>query len=58
MREPGGVLLSIDGIQPEEGNETVSLAREVPTGRMILAEPTRESETETLKRLLAPSKES
>ena len=28
--------------------------REVRTGRVLLAEPTRESETETLKRLLSP----
>lgn len=54
VREQGGMLLSIDGIQPDKGNETVYLVREVLTGRMILAEPTRDSETETLKRLLAP----
>lgn len=54
VREQGGMLLSIDGIQPDKGNETVYLVREVRTGRMLLAEPTRDSETETLKRLLAP----
>ena len=54
MHERGGMLLSIDGIQPDKGNEVVYLVREVLTGRMILAEPTCESETETLKRLLAP----
>lgn len=54
MRAQGGMLLSIDGIQPDKGNETVYLVREVRTGRMILAEPTRDSETETLKRLLLP----
>ncbi|HLZ57589.1 MAG TPA: transposase [Ktedonosporobacter sp.] len=48
------MLLSIDGIQPDKGNETVYLVREVLTGRMLLAEPTRDSETETLKRLFAP----
>jgi Transposase, Mutator family len=47
------MVLSIDGIQPDKGNETVYLVREVLTGRMLLAEPTRDSETETLKRLLA-----
>jgi hypothetical protein len=54
VREQGGMLLSIDGIQPDKGNETVYLVREVHTERMILAEPTRDSETETLKRLLLP----
>ncbi len=47
VREQGGMLLSIDGIQPDKGNETVYLVREVRTGRMLLAEPTRDSETET-----------
>lgn len=54
VRAQDGLLLSIDGIQPDKGNETVYLVREVVTGRMLLAEPTRDSETETLKRLLAP----
>ncbi len=54
VRENGGMLLSIDGIQPDKGNETVYLVREVLTGRMLLAEPTHDSETETLKRLLVP----
>jgi hypothetical protein len=54
VREQGGLLLSIDGIQPDKGNETIYLVREVRTGRMLLAEPTRDSETETLKRLLSP----
>jgi hypothetical protein len=47
IREQGGMLLSLDGIQPDKGNETVYLVREVRTGRMLLAEPTRDSETET-----------
>jgi hypothetical protein len=54
MRAQGGMLLSIDGIQPDQGNTTVYLVREVHSGRIILAEPVRNSETETLKRLLAP----
>jgi hypothetical protein len=54
VREQGGMLLSIDGIQPDQGNEAVDLVREVRTGRMRLSEPTRESETKTVKRLLSP----
>lgn len=54
MRAQGGMILSIDGIQPDQGNTTVYLVREVESGRIILAEPVRNSETETLKRLLAP----
>lgn len=54
MQAQGGMLLSIDGIQPDQGNTTVYLVREVESGRILLAEPVRNSETETLKRFLAP----
>jgi len=48
------MLLSLDGIQPDQGPPTVYLVREVESGRIILAAPVRTSETETLTRLLAP----
>src|SRR6266498_4192931 len=50
----GGLILSIDGIQPDKGNETVYLVRDVLTGRLLAAENVRVSDTETIKRLLAP----
>jgi hypothetical protein len=50
----GGLILAIDGIQPDKGNETVYLVREVLTGRVLAAEQVRESSTATIKQLLAP----
>ncbi len=50
----GGLILSLDGIQPDKGNETVYLVREVLTGRVLAAEQVRESSTPTIKQLLAP----
>lgn len=50
----GGLILSLDGIQPDKGNETVYLVRDVLTGRVLAAEQVRESSTPTIKQLLAP----
>jgi len=50
----GGLILSIDGIQPDKGNETVYLVREVLTGRILAAENVLSSRTEVIKQLLAP----
>jgi hypothetical protein len=33
-RAHGGIILSIDGIQPDKGNETIYLVRDVITGRL------------------------
>jgi len=54
VRRNGGLIISIDGIQPDKGNETVYLVRDVLTGRVLAAENVRLSDTETIKRLLAP----
>jgi hypothetical protein len=54
VRATGGLILSIDGIQPDKGNETVYLVRDVLSGRVLAAENVRLSDTETIKRLLAP----
>jgi hypothetical protein len=54
VRANAGLILSIDGIQPDKGNETVYLVRDVLTGRLLAAENVRVSDTETIKRLLAP----
>jgi hypothetical protein len=54
VRINGGLILSIDGIQPDKGNETVYLVRDVLSGRVLAAENVRVSDTETIKRLLAP----
>src|SRR5258708_1349631 len=46
VRENSGILLSIDGIQPDKGNETIYLVRDVLTGRMLTAENATESTKE------------
>lgn len=50
----GGIIVSIDGIQPEKGNETVYLIRDALTGRVLVAENVTSSETAVMKGLLAP----
>jgi hypothetical protein len=54
VRANGGLIISIDGIQPDKGNETVYLVRDVLSGRILAAENLRVSDTETITRLLAP----
>jgi hypothetical protein len=38
VQENGGVIVSIDGIQPEKGNETIYVVRDVLTARVLNAE--------------------
>ncbi len=54
VRKNTGIVLSIDGIQPDKGNETIYLLRDVLTGRILHAENVTESTKERLKQLLAP----
>ena len=54
VRANGGLIISIDGIQPDKGNETVYLVRDVLSGRLLAAENVRMSDTATIKQLLAP----
>ena len=54
VRANGGLILSIDGIQPDKGNETVYLVRDVLTGRVLAAENVRVSDTPTITALLQP----
>lgn len=54
VRENHGLILSIDGIQPDNGNETIYLVRDVLTGRLLTAENVTESTKERLKQVLAP----
>ena len=54
VQSNGGIILSIDGIQPDKGNETVYLARDLLTGRVLAAENVRASDTATIIALLQP----
>jgi len=53
VKKNGGILVSVDGIQPEKGNETVYLVRDALTGRVLVAENVLSSETAVMKALLA-----
>jgi hypothetical protein len=53
VRENKGLLLSIDGIQPDNGNETIYLVHDVLTGRILTAENVTDSTKERLKQVLA-----
>lgn len=54
VRANKGILLSIDGIQPDAGNETIYLLRDVFTGRILNAENTTNRTKERLKQILSP----
>ncbi len=54
VKKNGGIIVSVDGIQPEKGNETVYLVRDALTGRVLAAEQVTSSETAVMKALLAP----
>src|SRR5437868_885106 len=54
VEKNGGIIVSVDGIQPEKGNETVYVVRDALTGRVLAAEQVTSSETEVMKALLAP----
>lgn len=50
----GGIIVSIDGIQPDQGNETIYIVRDALTGRLLTADNATESSTERIKQILAP----
>jgi hypothetical protein len=54
VEKNGGIIVSVDGIQPEKGNETVYVVRDALTGRVLAAENVTSSETAVMKALLAP----
>jgi hypothetical protein len=54
VEKNGGIIVSVDGIQPEKGNETVYLVRDALTGRVLAAENVMSSETAVMEELLRP----
>mgnify|MGYP001208124975 CR=1 FL=1 len=54
VEKNGGIIVSIDGIQPDKGNETIYLVRDALTGRVLAAENVTSSEIAVMKALLAP----
>src|SRR2546425_2995076 len=49
VEKNGGIIVSVDGIQPEKGNETVYVVRDALTGRVLAAENVTSSETEVMR---------
>jgi hypothetical protein len=49
-----GIIVSIDGIKPDEGNETVYVVRDGLTGRLLAADNVTDNSVERLKQLLMP----
>src|SRR2546426_8362493 len=55
VEKNGGIIVSsVDGIQPEKGNETEYLVRDALTGRVLSAENVTSSETAVMKARLSP----
>lgn len=54
VEENKGIIVSIDGIQPDKGNETIYIVRDALTGRMLAADNAIESSAERLKQILEP----
>jgi len=52
LRNNGGVVLSIDGLQPEKGNETLWILRDVLTGEVLLAKNLTCADTDSIVSLL------
>jgi hypothetical protein len=52
LRNNGGIVLSIDGLQPEKGNETLWILRDVLTGKVLLAKNLSCADTQSIVSLL------
>lgn len=52
--EHGGIMISMDGVQPEKGNETLYVIREVFSGTILVAKSVKSSSSEELKELIQP----
>ncbi len=52
LKKLGGIVLSIDGIQPEKSNETLYILREVRTGRVLAAKNLLSSATKEIEKLI------
>src|SRR6266571_949777 len=54
VKKNGGIIVSVDGIQPEKGFDQVYLVRDALTGRVLAAENVTSSETAVMKARLSP----
>ena len=58
MDEHGGIILALDGLQPEQGNEQLWVVREVLSGAVLGAANLQQASAPFLARLLRPVRES
>ncbi len=56
-RDTGDVVLTIDGLQPEKGHETLYVVREVTRNRVWFAEPLLSGATDEIRKLFVRAKE-
>ena len=54
VKEHGGLVLSIDGVQPEKGNETLYVIREVLSGTILAAHNLKSSASQELIGIIQP----
>jgi hypothetical protein len=54
VEQNGGLILSIDGIQPEKGNETLYVIREVFSGTILAAQNLKSSAAKELEAFILP----
>jgi hypothetical protein len=52
LQRNGGIVLAIDGVQPEKGNETLWILRDVLTGQTLLAKNLQSADKESIAILL------
>jgi hypothetical protein len=52
--EHGGIMISMDGVQPEKGNETLYVIREVFSGTILAAQNLKSGSAAELKKLILP----
>ncbi len=56
-RDTGDVVLTIDGLQPEKGHETLYVVREVTRNRVWFAEPLLSGATDEIRKLFVRAKQ-
>lgn len=54
VEQSGGLILSIDGVQPEKGNETLYVIREVLSGTILAAQNLKSSASQELMGIIQP----
>jgi hypothetical protein len=54
LEAQGGIILALDGVQPEKGNETLYLLRDRLSGRVLVARNLLSSASSEIEQLIAP----